>query len=97
MHAARNAREALGFLAVARPHVIVSDLAMPGMAGLEFIAHVRQLPGQGETRTPAIAYTTSNHLRAAALAAGFDSYVVKGADRRLLTDEVVRLAPRARL
>ena len=45
---ARNGSEALACLAQARAHVIVTDLAMPGMDGVEFVARLRGDRGQGE-------------------------------------------------
>src|SRR6185369_10435501 len=54
---ARNGSEALACLAQARAHVIVTDLAMPGMDGVEFVARLRGDRGQGEAPTPVIAVT----------------------------------------
>src|SRR5437016_7377785 len=54
---ARSGGEALAIVAQVQAHVIVSDVSMPGMTGIEFIREVRKLPGQAERPTPAIAFT----------------------------------------
>jgi CheY-like chemotaxis protein len=54
---AGSGAEALAALSYIRAHVIVSDLSMPGMTGIDFIRLVRALPGEAEKPTPAIAVT----------------------------------------
>jgi CheY-like chemotaxis protein len=88
---AASGAEALSLLQTARPHVIVSDLSMPGMTGIEFIQQVRKLPREDEHPTPAIAFTAYSEKREAALAAGFQAYVMKPLDPDLMVAEVVRL------
>ena len=77
-----NGRDALAIVRQTIPHVIVSDITLPEMSGLEFIREVRALPGQRERRTPAIAVTAYpfHHQRHEALAAGFDAFLVKPVD-----------------
>lgn len=38
----RNGREALDFVNANRPHVVLTDIMMPGMSGLELAAHIHQ-------------------------------------------------------
>ena len=97
VHMAPSEREALHFLEIARPHVIVCDIAMPGMSGMEFIRRARALPTQAERPTPAIAYAAFPDLRDATLAAGFQDHVVKEVGLRALTEAVARLAAMAQL
>jgi two-component system, chemotaxis family, CheB/CheR fusion protein len=61
----------------ARPDVIVSDLGMPGMDGLEFIRHVRKISGMRSV--PAIALTGSSLDKDVeqALAFGFTAHLTK--------------------
>ena len=79
---AANGRDALAILRQITPHVIVSDITMPEMTGLELIREVRALPGQRERPTPAIAVTAYpyHHQRKEALEAGFDAFLVKPID-----------------
>jgi CheY-like chemotaxis protein len=83
-----NGIEALAEFERARPTVIVSDLSMPGMSGLEFMERVRKLEGP---RIPAIAYTASAHMEDAALAVGFDSFLVKPLSCHDVLEEIARL------
>ena len=91
--AVASASEALSSLQQVQPHVIISDLSMPGMDGVTFIKAVRALPGQGERPTPAIALTAypETQHRERALEAGFDSYLVKPVDPTVVVREAASL------
>ena len=73
------------------PDVIVSDIAMPKVTGLELIEQVRRRPGP---RLPAIALSAYGRVedRERALDAGFDLHLVKPADARTLVGAVARAA-----
>ena len=61
-----------------KPHVILSDLSMPGEDGLAFIRKVRALPPEHGGRTPAAALTgTSDFLPDGALEAGYQAFLTK--------------------
>lgn len=78
---ARDGREALEQLAHERPHVIVSDLQMPGMDGLQLVSIVRtRYPG-----LPVVLMTAygSEEIALQALMRGAASYVPK---RNLVND-----------
>ena len=61
------------------PHVVVSDLGMPGEDGYAFIDKVRRLPREAGGLTPAIALTAyaRSEDRVRALSAGFQMHVAK--------------------
>jgi PAS domain S-box-containing protein len=86
---AESAEEARRALAIAHPHVIISDIAMPEEDGYDFIRSVRGLATQQGGTTPAIALTAHARRedRVRALGAGFTSYVQKPVD----VEELVRL------
>jgi CheY-like chemotaxis protein len=88
---AADGAEALRHLQNIRPHVIVTDISMPGMDGLQLFQEVRKLPGQAEGPTPIIALTAFSHLRDAARQAGFEAYFVKPIDPHELVREIARL------
>lgn len=78
--AAGSSGEALDLLSAITPHVIVSDIGMPGEDGLTFMKRVRELERrEGRTRVPAVALTA--YARAAdrerVLAAGYQVHVPK--------------------
>ena len=54
---AESVNEAFEFLAKRTPHVLVSDLAMPGEDGYSLIRELRQFPPERGGRIPAIALT----------------------------------------
>ncbi|HXH40533.1 MAG TPA: ATP-binding protein [Thermoanaerobaculia bacterium] len=90
---ARSAEEALSILAGRPLCVIVSDLAMPGQDGYDFIGNVRRTIDSASVRVPSIALTANarNEDRERALAAGFDSFIAKPVDIHRLAEEVRRL------
>ena len=87
----KSALEALELLERMRPSIIVTDMSMPGMSGLEFLHAVRKLPGQSEHPTPFIACTAFSDASEAARQAGFQAYLVKPIDPRDLVSEVARI------
>jgi PAS domain S-box-containing protein len=71
--------EAMKILGHWNPHVLVSDIAMPGHDGYELIQRVRQLAAARGEAIPSIALTAyaSADDRSKALSAGFDAYLAK--------------------
>ncbi len=72
---ANDGIEAIGTVKTQRPDVIVSDLRMPGMNGLQFVKQVRNV----DSSIPVILMTSfgSEKIAVDALAAGAASYVPK--------------------
>jgi CheY-like chemotaxis protein len=70
---------ALEDLAEYRPHVIVSDLALPGADGLQFIRALRRLEPEAGGEVPAIAVSAydKDFTAAEAKVAGYTGYLVK--------------------
>jgi CheY-like chemotaxis protein len=95
----RTARSAAGALAELErdvPDVLVSDIGMPGMDGLELIRRLRQSPNDTLQAVPALALTAYARLedRVAALASGYHMHMVKPADPAELVLGVAALARR---
>jgi signal transduction histidine kinase len=93
---ASSTLEALDALQRARPHVLVSDLSMPGDDGYALLHRVRALGLDREGRVPAVALTAFARAedRARALAAGYAVHVSKPVEPAKLVEVVARLASR---
>ncbi len=76
---AGSAREALEALERSRPHVLVSDIAMPEEDGYSLVRKIRALPAERGGRMPAVALTAHSLIqdRLQSLRAGFQSHVPK--------------------
>jgi CheY-like chemotaxis protein len=74
-----SAREALEALERERPHLLVSDIAMPEEDGYVLLKKIRALPPERGGRIPAIALTAHSLVqdRLQSLRAGFQSHVPK--------------------
>jgi DNA-binding NarL/FixJ family response regulator len=87
---AADGREALTVVADERPDVLLLDLAMPVLDGLEVLA---RLQADG-TDVKVVVYSgfAGDDLKAAAYAAGADDYLVKGVDPTLIAERLVAAA-----
>jgi len=74
-----SAREALDVLEREKPHLLVSDIAMPEEDGYALLRKIRALPPERGGRIPAIALTAHSLVqdRLQSLRAGFQSHVPK--------------------
>lgn len=85
---ASDAEEALGILASFRPGLILTDLQLPGMDGLEL---TRRLRRDAATRDIVIVAVTAFAMKgdeAIAFEAGCDGYITKPIDTRTLPSRV---------
>jgi two-component system, OmpR family, response regulator VicR len=91
---AENGFRALERLAVHRPDVILTDLMMPEMTGLEFIHEVRRIPDYDTIPIIAISAYDKTYL-AAAIVAGAVTALHKPEDLDTLVDTVKEVLPKA--
>ncbi|MGK3990906.1 response regulator [Sorangium sp. So ce136] len=96
--AVASASEALAAFVAARPHVLVSDIAMPGEDGYELIRAIRQRPPHAGGDLPALALTAyaRKEDQKRALDAGFHMHATKPIEPAALVAAVASLAARAR-
>lgn len=90
---ANSAKEAIHHFAEFRPHVLVSDIAMPGEDGYSLIRKIRALKPIEGGRTPAIAmtaYAGTEDVKLA-LAAGFQTHLSKPVDGPVLAKAIFDL------
>jgi len=74
-----SAAEAIDALMSSLPHILISDIGMPGTDGYDLIRQVRALPSERGARVAAIALTAYTRIedRLHALRAGYDMHVPK--------------------
>jgi len=89
--------EALAMLRSWKPHVLVSDIEMPGEDGYSLIRKVRELAGSEGGQIPAVALTAYGRPedRVRSLSAGYSMYVAKPVDPVELGVIVANLAGRS--
>lgn len=91
---AASASEAFDSLTRSLPHIMISDIAMPGEDGYSLIRKVRNLEAESGGHIPAIALTAfaREEDRILALDAGFQMHVAKPVDPFELVAVVAKLA-----
>jgi signal transduction histidine kinase len=91
--ACASAVEALETLKRWQPHILMSDIGMPGEDGYSLIRQVRALPAEHGGRTPAAALTAyaRDEDRGRALAAGYQIHIAKPFNAHELLDTISRL------
>jgi two-component system CheB/CheR fusion protein len=94
---ATSVRTAVAAFERAKPHVLVSDIAMPGEHGYSLIQTVRALPLEQGGRVPALALTAyvRPEDRERVLAAGYTQHLAKPIDPVALATAVAYLAEHA--
>jgi CheY-like chemotaxis protein len=81
---ALGGRQALDEIPSYQPEVVVMDIAMPGLTGLEVARRLRETPSVPQPLLVAVTGFGSEEDRRQALAAGFDAHLVKPVDLHAL-------------
>jgi PAS domain S-box-containing protein len=91
-----TAQDTIDAIAQFQPHILVSDIGMPGEDGYTLIRRLRQLPAEQGGQVPAIALTAYARAedRTQALAAGFQQHIPKPVNPDKLAAVVSELARR---
>ncbi|NEM04371.1 response regulator, partial [Escherichia coli] len=74
------------------PHVVVSDLGMPGMNGLEMMAQMRSMSQLSPFKSIALSGFGDLSDEESAQAAGFDAHLAKPVDFDSLFNTIEKLA-----
>jgi len=85
---ANSAEEALEFLNTFRPRLILADIQMPGMDGLEMTRRIKQDTRNDGVLVVALTALASPGDEERALQAGCDGYITKPIDTRDLRDRI---------
>jgi CheY-like chemotaxis protein len=88
---ATSGRQAIEICRRALPDIIVMDVQMPGMSGLQTTGAIRALRGGGEVPIVALTAQAMRGDRERILAAGCDEYLSKPVDPKALRAAVDRL------
>jgi signal transduction histidine kinase/ActR/RegA family two-component response regulator len=97
VRSAASADQAFTLLKDFAPHVILSDLSMPGESGFAFIQRMRRSENGTKRRVPAIAVSAFTNIETqhTAFDSGFDAHVAKPVNLVELAEEILRLKPPA--
>jgi two-component system, cell cycle response regulator DivK len=79
---AQDAEQALSVLAGWRPDLILMDIQLPGMDGLELTRRLRKTPGMSDIKIVALTAYAMKGDEESARAAGCDGYIAKPIDTR---------------
>ena len=86
-----NGAEGVAAARLERPSVIVMDISMPVLDGYQALRLMRDDPELAETPVIALTAHALSTDREAVLAAGFDSYLAKPIEPRMVAAEVRRI------
>ncbi|HWT03954.1 MAG TPA: response regulator [Pyrinomonadaceae bacterium] len=81
---ATNGEEAIKVASLARPDLILMDIAMPELDGLSAARRIRQLPDLRHVPLVALTAFSTSGFQQAAYEAGFDAYLMKPLDFKRL-------------
>ena len=84
VHTARDGQEALDLLPSARPDLILCDLRMPRVDGIDFVKRLRRLASFHRTPTVAVTSLMLPGDMAATREAGFDGHLLKPITRDMI-------------
>jgi CheY-like chemotaxis protein len=85
-----DAEEALALLESFRPRLILMDLQLPGMGGLELTRRLKSSPATQDIRIVALTAYAMTGDEAKAREAGCDGYVTKPIDTRAFPDVIAQ-------
>ncbi|MDX9739882.1 MAG: response regulator [Gammaproteobacteria bacterium] len=88
---AEDGRKALALAERAAADLVVSDMNMPGMNGIELVGELRRLPAYRSTPILMLTTETSDDMKGKARSAGASGWIVKPFDPDRLIGIVSRL------
>jgi DNA-binding response OmpR family regulator len=91
---AANGMEALAAIEHAHPDIVILDVAMPGMSGLDVCQQLRQDPSTREVPILMLSAAARPAEHAAGLQSGADLYLTKPFSPAALAEQIIRLLSR---
>lgn len=91
---AKNGKEALDCFAGEKPDLVLMDISMPVMDGVEAMTKIRTVNGRGKA-TPIIAFTSGEHKQSKTelIEQGFSEYLLKPFKKGELYDKISLFFP----
>ncbi|HTP38092.1 MAG TPA: response regulator [Steroidobacteraceae bacterium] len=93
---ADDAEQALALLAAHLPDLVLTDIALPGMDGLELTRRLKSDPRYRHLPVVALTASAMKGDEQRVLDAGCDAYIAKPLDTRQLSAQVARILARGR-
>jgi CheY-like chemotaxis protein len=87
---ARTAEEGITLAVSDPPHLVLMDIQLPGVDGVEALGRLRESPRTADIPVVAVTAQAMKQDRERALRAGFDGYVEKPISVRAFPDQVRR-------
>ena len=88
VRAARTGEDGIALAASELPDLVLMDLQLPGIDGMEALRRLRESPQTADIPVVAVTAQAMKHDRERALEAGFDGYVEKPISVRAFPDQV---------
>lgn len=89
---AQDAAKAFAAIKENRPQLILLDIILPGMGGLEIVRQLKADPDTWGIHVVAVTSYPEKFIRADALAAGCDGYLEKPLNVRQLSGQLIAIA-----
>jgi CheY-like chemotaxis protein len=89
---APNAKEALAVLSDCAPNVLLLDISMPGMDGVDLLSAIRRQPAFENVPAVAVSALSNSADKERAFSVGFSAYITKPYDAPALVELVEWLA-----
>jgi two-component system alkaline phosphatase synthesis response regulator PhoP len=97
LYTANNGADALKLVSEIHPHLVLLDVMMPEMDGIETCEEIRKLPGIENTMIAFLTARGEDYSQIAGFEAGGDDYITKPIKPKLLISKIKSLLKRATL
>lgn len=97
LYTATNGIEALSVAKEVKPHLVMLDVMMPGMDGIETCEEIRKLPDLENTLVAFLTARGEDYSQIAGFEAGGDDYITKPIKPKLLVSKIKSLLKRSQL
>lgn len=91
---AKNGREAITNAKAFKPHLIILDIMMPEMDGIEACEEIRNIPGLSQTLIAFLSARSEDYSQIAGFNAGADDFISKPIRPKVLTSRIKALLRR---